>query len=121
MNEVVSASGKTGQVSFDGRFVTITRGGMARLRAGTTRDLIAGGGEKRIPVSSITAVQWKPASHLASGLIQFTIAGGIERRGTFGRAVREAKTDENSVVFAPRQQADFERVRNAVEEAIAAR
>jgi hypothetical protein len=120
--ETITAKGKTGEVSFDGQFVTITRDGLqARVYADGPRATLFGAGEKRIPVNSITAVQWKPANHLASGYIQFTLSGGIERNPTPGRAVKAAMTDENSVVFAPRHQAAMEAVRNAVESAITTR
>ena len=36
-----------------------------------------GKGEKRIPISSIKAVQWKPAGPLVNGFIQFTVPGGL--------------------------------------------
>lgn len=112
MNALVTAKGYNGQASFDGRFVTITRNGfVARSTVGK--------GEKRIPLKSLTAVQWKPATHLARGYIQFTIAGGVERRSRFGRATKDALNDENSVVFPPRHQEAFQALRDAVEEAIA--
>lgn len=64
-------------------------------------------------------MQWKPATHLVRGYIQFTIAGGIERRSRFGRATKDTINDENSVVFSPRHQEAFQAVRSAIEEAIA--
>jgi hypothetical protein len=122
--ETITAKGLTGEVSFDGQFITITRNGwLARARADTAMGRLFGDkGEKRIPVQSITAVQWKPANIMSNGFIQFTLAGGIERTGRFRKARKEAVTDENSVVFlVGRQAAAFEQVRNAVEQAIAAR
>jgi len=112
MDATVTAKGYNGQASFDGRFVTITRKGF--VARGTV-----GKGEKRIPLKSLTAVQWKPATHLVRGYIQFSIAGGIERRSRFGRATKDATNDENSVVFSPRHQEAFQALRDAVEEAIA--
>jgi hypothetical protein len=71
------AEGWGGQVWFDGLVVTIQRKGfVARATVGK--------GEKRIPISSIVAVQWKPAG-VVNGFIQFTIAGGNEARSRFGR------------------------------------
>ena len=111
MNETITAKGYNGQVSFDGRFVTISRSGfIARSTVGK--------GEKRIPIKSLTAVQWKPATHMVRGYIQFTLSGGIERRSRFGQATKDAMQDENSVVFSPRHQEAFQAVRNAVEEAM---
>ena len=58
-----------------------------------------GKGEKRIPLASITAVQWKPAGPIMSGFIQFTIPGGNEVRSRYGSQTRDAGKDENTVIF----------------------
>jgi hypothetical protein len=109
---LATADGHTGQVSFDGVFVTITRKGF-RARA------TVGKGEKRIPLSSIVAVQWKPAGPVTNGFIQFTVPGGNERRSGFGHQTSSAVGDENSVVFTRKQMPEFEVLRKAVEQAIA--
>jgi uncharacterized protein DUF4429 len=109
---LATADGHTGQVSFDGVFVTITRKGF-RARA------TVGKGEKRIPLSSIDAVQSKPAGPVTNGLIQFTVPGGNERRSGFGHQTSSAVGDENSVVFTRKQMPAFEVLRKAVEQAIA--
>jgi hypothetical protein len=44
--------------------------------------------EKRIPVSSIQAVQWKPPGALVNGYIEFTVPGGNETRSRMGSATR---------------------------------
>ena len=103
--------GVNGTISFDGRFVTITRKGfMARATVGK--------GEKRIPVKNISAVQLKPASALIRGYIQFTVPGGNENRSRMGKQTIDAAKDENSVVFTPKQQPGFEQLRAQIEEAI---
>jgi hypothetical protein len=104
-------AGVTGQVIFDGSFVTIARRGF-RARA------IVGKGEKRIPIRSITAVQWKPAGAMVRGFIQFTVPGGNERRSGFGHQTADAAGDENSVIFTKSQMPAFERLRTTVEQAI---
>lgn len=109
----VKATGQTGTIEFDGQFVTITRDGW-RGKA------VFGKGEKRIPVRSITAVQFKPAGALTQGFIQFTISGGSEKTGGRSSRTQEAFTDENSVVFLRKSLAGFEAVRDAVNAAIAA-
>ena len=101
------AEGVNGQVELNGGMVSIQRSG---LMAKAT----VGGGEKRIPVKSIQAVQWKPASKLTRGFIQFTVPGGVESKGR----AKDAASDENSVLFNGKQQADFEAIRSAVEQAI---
>lgn len=109
----MEAHGHNGQVRFDGQFVTITRQGfLARASVGK--------GEKHIPITSIAAVQWKPAGPLVNGYIQFT-AGGQESRAAFGRQTTDAARDENSVVFTRKQMPQFEQLRAAVQHALAAR
>jgi len=72
-------------------------------------------GEKRIPYSSITSVQFKEAG-LTTGYIQFGVAGGIESRG----GVWNATTDENTVLFTKEAVQDFRRLRDIIEERAAA-
>ncbi len=115
MNEpgdVIEARGRTGQVVFDGHFVTIRRQGLAAR-------LTVGKGEKRIALSNISAVQWKSAGPFVNGFIQFSFNGGQERRSKFGSQTTDAVKDENSVVFTTGQQAEFEVLRQAVEQALA--
>lgn len=109
----ISAKGQTGTLTFDGQFVTISRSGFL---AATTQ----GKGEKRIPVSSITAVQFKLAGALTQGFISFTISGGSEQKSRAGRQARDAFNDENSLTFLKKGNADMEAVRDAVEAAIMA-
>jgi hypothetical protein len=104
----VVAVGVNGQITFDGAIVAITRkGAVARMTIGK--------GEKRIPVTSISAIQLKPAG-LVRGFIQFTVPGGNERRSQFGRQSTDAAKDENSVLFMKNQQPVFEALRAAVEQ-----
>ncbi|MGW2620333.1 DUF4429 domain-containing protein [Streptomyces sp. NPDC001500] len=110
---MIEVSGQGGQIQFDGQYVTITRKGfLARATVGK--------GEKRLHVSQIAATQWKPAGPFVNGFIQFTLPGGIERRSAFGAQTANAAQDENSVVFTKKQQPEFEKLRAAVDQAIAA-
>ena len=96
---MIEVKGSNGQVvCFDGQFVTITRKGFIAR-------------EKRLPISQIAAVQWKPAGWAWNGFIQFTVPGGNKQ------ATRAAK-DENSVMFTKKQMPKFERLRAAIDEAI---
>jgi hypothetical protein len=111
----VTAKGANGQLSFDGKILVISRKGAAAR-------LTAGKGERRIPLSSIQAVQWKPLGALVSGFISFTIPGAIDRNPGFGGATWSALDDENSVVFkSKKQEAEMKQVRDAVENALAQR
>ncbi len=111
MGEPVTAKGVNGTISFDGRIVTISRGGiLGRLTIGK--------GEKRIPVKSITGVEWKPPGMGVRGFISFTLPGAIEDRSKFGTRTVDATRDENAVLFSKTQMGEFEAVRNAIEDAL---
>ncbi|MER6065092.1 DUF4429 domain-containing protein [Streptomyces sp. NPDC001792] len=110
---MIEVSGYGGQIQFDGEYVTITRKGfLARSMVGK--------GEKRLHIAQIAAVQWKPAGAFVNGFIQFTVPGGNERRSKFGSQTASASQDENSVVFTKQQQPAFEKLRAALDQAIAA-
>ena len=81
----------------------------------------SGKGEKRIPISEVRAVELKPAGPVVNGCIEFAIAGGIEARSRLDHQTPRAAKNENSVIFTQRQAAAFEALRDAAEEAIAAR
>lgn len=109
----MEAKGKTGSIEFDGQYVTMRRDSfLARSTVGK--------GEKRLHISQIAAVQWKPAGWATNGFIQFTVPGGNERRSRLGNQTSTAVKDENSVVFSKQQQSAFEEVRKALDAAIAA-
>lgn len=109
----MEAKGHNGTIRFDGQYVTIVRSGfLARATIGK--------GEKRLHVSQITAVQFKPASAMVNGFIQFTVPGGVEQRSRYGSQTSDAARDENSVVFTNRQGPAFEQMRAAIDQAIAA-
>jgi len=109
----MQVKGHNGTISLDGTFVTIARTGfLARATIGK--------GEKRIPVGQISAVQFKRAGWAMNGFIQFTVAGGVERRSQFGSQTNSASHDENSVIFTRSQQPEFEQLRDAVEAAMVA-
>ena len=104
------AEGITGQVELDDEFITIRRKGFrAFLNQGMK-------GDKRIPLASVTAVQFKKAG-LTDGYLQLSILGGVESRAGWG----DSGSDENTVTFSRRQQADFEAIRDRLEGGIVMR
>lgn len=104
-NDLFEGYGATVTVDADG--LTIRRKGLMSFSLHGLK------GEKGIPFASIAAVQFKPANMLTSGYIQFSILGGNESRG----GLMAATKDENSVLFkGKKQNADFERLRIAVED-----
>lgn len=69
-------------------------------------------GEKQIPYSSITAIQFKEAGSWLAGFIQFSIHGGMEWRG-------QVNQDENALQFDKAANDEFGQLRNFVEERMA--
>lgn len=68
-------------------------------------------------MTSITSVQFRPATMLTNGYIQFGILGGNESRG----GIHDAVNDENSVIFTPKSQAVADQIKSFVEQKIANR
>lgn len=97
--------GHNGQITLADDSLTISRKGMLGF---LTQGLK---GDKRIPYSSISAVQFRKAGSLVNGYIQFSMLGGMESRG----GALAAGVDENSVMFRAGQNADFERLRDEIE------
>ncbi|MDA9465499.1 hypothetical protein XH87_13080 [Bradyrhizobium sp. CCBAU 53415] len=71
-------------------------------------------GDKRIPFSSINAIQFKPPG-LIKGYIQFTLGGAIESTG----GVLSAAHDENTVLFS--SEIEFASARQFIEAKLAAK
>jgi Short C-terminal domain/Domain of unknown function (DUF4429) len=70
-------------------------------------------GEKMIPYSKLTGVQFKPRT-ITAGFIQFVFSGSQESKGKIWEAVH----DENTVLFTNKELADFEFARDFVRERI---
>jgi hypothetical protein len=101
------AKGHNGQLEFDGQAVTITRKGLIAM--GTV-----GGGRTRIPLASVTAIDYKPFSIFRWGYLRVVLHGGGMRR-------KKAIQDEQTVTFSRRQQREFEEIRDAIEAALEGR
>jgi hypothetical protein len=74
-------------------------------------------GLKRIPLHSITAVQFSPNRFFSPGFIQFTVLGGNEDTST-SRLEIGASANENSVGFGTYEHRAFSRLRDLVKDAI---
>ena len=108
----ITATGRNGQVTFDGKTLTITREGInARVTHGR--------GEKMLALRQIAAVQLKPVSLLTAGYIQFTVPGEMSNNKGKGSRAFDAAKDENSVLFLKKQEPEFVALRNAIQSAIA--
>lgn len=104
----MEVKGYTGTVVFDGQSITIITTGVGRVTSGR--------GQIRIPVSSVTAVMWKPANPMVNGYIHFSMPGASGSRSRNQAA--NIRRSPNTVSFLRSQMQDFEALRNAVEEAI---
>lgn len=113
MADAIAAHGRNGQISFDGKTVTIKREGLAAR-------LSHGRGEKNIPLRMIAAVQMKPVTFATTGFIQFTVPGEISTTtAQKGKRGLNAAQDENSVLFLKKQEPEFIALRDAIQEAMA--
>lgn len=108
----ISARGRNGQVSFDGKAITITREGAAAR-------VTHGRGQKVIPLRQVTAVEMKPVGFLTTGYIQFTIPGELSKSKGKGARTMNAARDENSVIFLKNQEPEFETLRQSIQTALA--
>jgi len=109
----IRCKGVNGSVIFDGSWVTIDRNKGFYAR-GTV-----GKGEKKLAVSQITSVRWKPPTAMVRGYIGFTVPGGNETRSRFGKQTVEAAKDENAVIVAKSQVDEFLALKKTIEDAIA--
>lgn len=101
------AKGTNGQITFDGATVVITREGFV---ARTTH----GRSEKTFPVAAIGTVQYRPATALVNGFIQFSIAGEVSKRSVGLGKNSDAAKDENAVVFRKGANGEFQLIVDAV-------
>ena len=91
--------------------VTVDEHGVAIQQKGVLNALAVGiTGNKQLPFTSMTAVQFKPAGML-SGYIQFTVLGGNEAKG----GVFQAAGDENTIMFTKKEQDEANRLKQLVE------
>jgi hypothetical protein len=101
------AHGSTGEVwASPGGIVVRRQGVRAAIRYGS-------GGERRIPIEQVTAVQLKPAG-IAAGWIRFSVKGDTDARP----GSRPPANDPNGMEFSAQQQGEFEAVRAIVDHAL---
>lgn len=87
-------------------------------RKGLTNTILHGfKGDKSIPISMITSIQFKEPGFLTAGYIQFGIQGGIESRG----GIYDAVKDENSITFIKKTKKDFIELKEYIENKIMSR
>ncbi|MFP9131169.1 SHOCT domain-containing protein [Niallia sp. BSM11] len=104
------AAGKT-TVTLEGNFLRIKRKGLLNF-ANHGLD-----GEKSIDINNISGVQMKKAGALTNGYIQFVILGSRESKG----GLMAATQDENTVMFAKKEQKMADEIKSYVEEILASK
>jgi len=72
-------------------------------------------GEKEIPIKFLTSIQFKPASALLSGYLQFTLFGGLEAKGGW----QQAAMDENTVEFVKQEEPQFRAIKDYLDRRMA--
>lgn len=94
-------NGHGGSIELSDASITIKRKGLLSFMTQGLK------GDKEIPISLLTAVQYKPAGAFTNGYIQFSFQGGSEAKG----GVFQAASDENTVLFTKAQQPEFDSLR----------
>lgn len=99
--DYMTATGFNGTMEIDDAMVIIRHGKVYKVVGGSLA------GEKQIPISSILSVRFKAATSMWNGFLQIGVLGGSV---VGGRSAIAAATDENAVMFRPKQQPAFERM-----------
>lgn len=97
---MITARGISGQLSFDGQSVTITRRGLLPWL------LTGSGGTKSVPLKSVSAVQHRKCGFY-QGYLQLSIAGELEGGGHRTSTHLPFVKDENTIVFYFKSNAAF--------------
>ena len=95
----------------DGQLLLLEDG--IRIKRREKTEYLARGlkGDKVIPYSQISSIEFRKAGMLANGCIQFLLL--FERKSKEG--VGNATLSENTVMFKPAQQPAFDRIKTAIE------
>lgn len=101
----MKVSGVNGQLEVTQTKVIIKRKGiLAKMTQGLK-------GDKEIQIKQISSIQFKKASALTNGYIQFSFSGSKEDKG----GLFDATQDENSVMFSKKQMPEFEKAKELIE------
>ena len=103
---MIEAKSAGGTVLFDGENVTICR--ESRIAVS-----VFGRSEHTIAIRQIGSIAWKPATRWSAGHIRFAVPGSqaAAQRVPVNR-------DENAILFGRNEQAAFEQLRAAVQDAL---
>ncbi|KZE67656.1 hypothetical protein AWM68_17945 [Fictibacillus phosphorivorans] len=102
----MEATGLNGQlVLLDNKIVIKRKGAWGFLTQGLK-------GDKEIYIKQISSIQFKPGGSITNGFIQFAFSGGDETKG----GLFDAVNDENSIMFKKKQNGDFLKIKELIEE-----
>jgi hypothetical protein len=111
----ITVKGTNGTVTFNGQAVTIERGGATAAMSGMNR------GSRVIPLRQIAGVQWKPNTIMTRGYIALVHAGsGQAGNGMMMTSGNHPSKNPDAVLFGRKQEADFTRLRDAINDALSA-
>lgn len=98
--------GVNGQLQlYEDKVIIIRKGVLSKLTQGFFK------GDKTIYLSQISGIQLKPGTNLTNGYIQFTLSGGNENT----KGIMKATKDENTVMFAKKNNKLVEEIKNEIE------
>lgn len=106
LNSKYFLKGINGQITIEENFIVIDRKGFTGFVGHGLK------GAKRIPISSIRAIQLKRAGLFFNGYIQLTLPGGNENTG----GIFKATQDENTVMFKIQDNDMAEDIKNYIED-----
>jgi len=105
---LLQAQGQGGALDvYDEKIVIRRKGVLAFLNHGMK-------GDKEVPISKITSIQFKQAGTIINGYIQFSLPGGNESKG----GVFAATKDENTIMFTKQQAPNFEKAKEILDKNI---
>lgn len=109
--EQLEAAGVTGRIRIAGEGVVIEREGvLAKMNYGMNACLVT------VPVASIVAIQFRPASSVANGFLRLVTAEDASHV-SFVAAVK----DRHAVTFKKKQQPEFDAIRDELERHLGSR
>ena len=91
-------------MTFDGKFIVISRGRMSPL----------GKGETKIAIGSINSIEWR-APGLQSGFLRFNVAQGLMREAKLDRN-KDAAKDDHAVMAMRKHSEDLLKLKDLVEQ-----
>jgi len=102
------AKGLGSTVTFDGKFIVISRGLMNPI----------GKGETKIAISSVNSIEWRPPG-LQSGFLRFNVAQGeIRGGGTSVDRTKDAVKDVHAVMAMRKHSSDLLKMKDLIEQII---